>query len=230
MKRLRRIAIGSVVTVAMMGGAASAASRDDKRAAEKAVTDTGSSQRKVGVQNDTGKLRLYRDASPGVNITANAGVADYTGGLNGVLQPGRNVGVTVAAEPTRISSLEFGYQNSRNGIDDPRVGDDQAIYRHNVNVFAKLGPNLGAFRPFVGAGIGASYANASDGAEGLYRNDFYQELPVGAGLEFNSGVLTAGARATFTSLFNDEFAEPTPGADNPDSGFMTGMVNVGARF
>lgn len=169
----------------------------------------------------------------GVQLKAQAGVGGYSG-LGGAVNAGPTLGVQVAGEASRFAEVEMGYQASRNGIDDARVGDGEAIYRHNVNLFAKVGPKLGGvLRPFVGAGVGASYANVTPGAEGRYRNDFFQETPIGAGLDFNSRGrgLTAGVRGTWSPLYNDEFAEATPASDNPgNTRFMTGLVTVGGRF
>lgn len=182
---------------------------------------------------DDGKVKVTPPGASRINVRAQAGVAGYSG-LSGAVQPGPTLGVLVAGEATRLAELEMGYQASRNGIDDPAVGDGEAIYRHNVNFFAKVGPKIAdTVRPFVGAGLGASYANVTPGAEGEYRNDFFQETPIGAGLDYstpNRG-LTAGIRATWSPLYNDEFAEATPASDNPDNTrFITGLVSVGGRF
>ena len=66
-------------------------------------------------------------------------------------------------------------------------------------------------------------------AEARYRDDLMEELPIAAGLEFNSGSVTAGLRGTYRYLFDEGWADPAlPGS--PQGSFLDGELTFGARF
>ncbi len=167
-----------------------------------------------------------------LEVGLTGGVSNYTGQLGASSVAGPVIGVQVGSTWRGLVGYELGYEASRNPIDDSRVGDNEAIQRHNLSAFAKVGPTLGVAHPFVGAGLGASYVNVTDGADdsGLYRNDFLQEVPLGVGVEANVGALQAGVRGTYRVLFNDEFQEPTPASDNPSGGLLSAQLTLGGTF
>jgi hypothetical protein len=47
----------------------------------------------------------------------------------------------------------------------------------------------------------------SNDAGGLYKNDLMEEVPLSAGLEFNTRAVTAGLRASYRMLRAQSFAE-----------------------
>ncbi len=168
-----------------------------------------------------------------ITVSALGGVSNYTGDLGDSSAAGPLVGVMVGADWRGLVGAELGYETNRNSINDEIAGADQAIQRHNLSAFGKIGPTLATnFKPFIGAGLGASYVNVTDGAEDFsnFRSDFMQEVPVGAGLEYKVGALQAGVRGTYRFLVNDEFQEPTPSADNPGGGLLSAQLNVGGSF
>jgi len=52
----------------------------------------------------------------------------------------------------------------------------------------------------------------ADGSLGLYESDVVEEVPMVAGIEFNTGGLTAGVRATYRIQVDEAFAaDAAPG-------------------
>ena len=166
-----------------------------------------------------------------VNVILQGGIGDYSGSLGNFTQTGPSWGVTLNLQPTHVLGYEIGYDGSRNLVDDERLVDSTALTRHGGYGLLKLGlPFIEKVRPFAGVGLGASYIHVSDGGhDGLYQNDFVEEVPLAAGVEFNTGLLTAGARLSFHWLIDESFADPgTQG--NPQGGYVNGALNLGARF
>jgi opacity protein-like surface antigen len=165
---------------------------------------------------------------PGLNVSL--GVGGFTGDLAETTQAGPLLGIDATAEILPLVGIEAGYEGQRLGIDDDRVGSDEGIWRHNVGLLAKVGPTLNEkWKPFVGVGAGLSYLNPSDGADGVYDNDFQTELPVAAGLDYRFGNIFAGARATFSALGGEEFVESS-GGDNEKGSLFNANITVGGRF
>ncbi len=165
-----------------------------------------------------------------ISVSLEGGLSGYTGSLATNTKTGGLWGVRISADQSFLGA-ELAYQGSSNGIDDSRVPADQAIFRHEIEGLAKVALPLGyGLRPFLGAGLGVSYVNVSNGAEPIYRNDFMTQIPLGGGVDWNRGRLHAGARMTWSFLLFDEFAEPTPSANNPAGGFLTGSLILGGNF
>jgi hypothetical protein len=169
---------------------------------------------------------------PPLHVTANVGIADYTGNLGANTQVGPLYGVTVGAEQWDLVGVEAGYEGTTNSVSGDGTG---SVVRHDVNALLKAGPSFDLaqndLHPYVGLGLGVSYVNPTDEAEasGL-RTDFLGELPLAAGVEYQVGMIRAGVRGTYRVLFFDEFAEPTPSADNPSGGLLSGQLTVGGQF
>lgn len=156
-------------------------------------------------------------------LTVRGGVSNFTGDLGDDTTTGAFLGIQADARPINGIGVELGYEGSRNALSDA----DGAIWRHNVGALAKVGPIINEFRPFVGAGFGVSVLDPSNDAATLgYDNDVITEVPLAAGLEYKLGDLTAGARATYRIL-GDEEVSPVPG----DTGnlFNVGLT-LGGRF
>jgi hypothetical protein len=168
----------------------------------------------------------YRGEPKDVNVFLKGGVGTYTGDLANLSDAGPSWGLTVNLQPLNILGVEVGYEGARNRVND--LGSNEtAVLRNGVSALVKVAPPfIESIKPFVGAGLGASYVGVTGAnSAGLYRNDFMEEVPLAAGLEFNSRSLTAGVRATYRFLIDEGWA----GGANQGSLFDT-TVTVGGRF
>lgn len=162
---------------------------------------------------------IFRD----LGVTVSGGVNAYTGDLGDDTGTGGFLGVQANSRPWSIVGLELGYEGSRN----PFENIDGALWRHNVGALAKVGPELGMdrnLRPFVGAGFGVSVLNPSDDGELIYDDDFVTEVPLAAGIDYNFGAVTAGARATYRFLGGEDL-----GLDQDGNAINVGL-QVGGSF
>jgi opacity protein-like surface antigen len=170
-------------------------------------------------------------AQVGVNVTA--GLGGFTGSAGGRTNVGGMIGVTADARPWRLVGVEAGYEGQRLPIDDDRIGDGEGMWRHNLSIMAKSGPKLfqDRLQPYVGAGFGLSYLNASEGAEVLYKNDFVEEVPLAAGVDFHfTPNIFAGARGTYRALFGTSFADAATGTGQTSGGLINVNLALGGRF
>jgi len=103
----------------------------------------------------------------------------------------------------------------------PRIALAPALLGHRRTMASRL----------VGAGLGVSYVNVRGGneASGLYSSDLMEQVPLSAGLEFNSGALTAGLRGTYRVLVDDNFADAAVPGD-ASGGLLDANITVGGRF
>ncbi|HZI12722.1 MAG TPA: outer membrane beta-barrel protein [Myxococcus sp.] len=164
-----------------------------------------------------------------VNVFLRGGVGDYTGGLGDVTSTGPAWGVTLNVQPTTFIGFELGYEGSQNGVDDVRLLEEPSVVRQGGSALLKLSPPfMTKVRPFVGAGVGMSYVDVRGQGADLYDSDTMQEVPLAAGVEFNSGGLTAGFRTTYRVLFNEGFAEQAGVED--EGGLLDASLTLGARF
>jgi hypothetical protein len=163
-----------------------------------------------------------------VNVFLSGGVSDYTGSVGDNIDTGPSWGLTVNVQPLKILGFELGYDGSRNIVSNDLL-PDATLTRHGATGLVKLAPPfIDVVKPFVGAGLGASYISANGGA-GLYDSDLVEEVPVVAGIEFNKGALTAGLRATYRMLVDESFAtDVAPG--NPQGGIFDASLTLGGRF
>lgn len=174
--------------------------------------------------------RLNIPDQPKVGLDVRLGLGGLTGELGEDTGTGPLLGIAAGAQVWPALGVEVGYEGQRLPIDEVLVGDGEGIYRHNVGLLAKAGPLIDdKWRPFVGAGVGLSYINPSEGAEFLYDNDFVQELPLAAGVDYNFGAIFAGARATYRLMYGEEFADDAvPGS--PEGNLFNASVTLGGRF
>jgi hypothetical protein len=177
----------------------------------------------------TGTALAQEDNKQGdLNVFLRGGVSDYTGDLGEDVQAGPAWGLTVNVQPMRSLGFELGYEGSKNDV-TPDLLPDASFTRHGISGLLKLSPPLiEKVRPFVGAGLGASYVSV-DGGAGLYSSDLVEEVPVAAGLEFNTGAVTAGVRATYRLLVDEGMAD-SAALGNPQGGLFDATFTLGGRF
>lgn len=173
---------------------------------------------------------LAQDEGPKgkVKVFLKGGVSDYTGDVGSDIDTGPAWGLTVNVQPLRLLGFELGYEGSRNTVSNDLL-PDATLTRNGATGLVKIAPPfIDVVKPFVAAGLGASYISAKGGA-GLYDSDLVEEVPVAAGIEFNTGNLTTGVRATYRWLVDESFAENTePG--NPQGGLFDASLTIGGRF
>ncbi|MFP2929800.1 hypothetical protein ACLESO_32330 [Pyxidicoccus sp. 3LG] len=158
-------------------------------------------------------------------LTVRSGMAAYTGPLGGATVAGVFMGIQAEVPLLSVLGLELGYEGSANGFEETNAG---TLWRHNVGGLAKLGPTLGgSWKPFLGAGVGVSYIDPSGVPDALeFDEDIVAEVPLAAGLEYRFYGVTAGARATYQLVFNEDFA-----VGNVDEGdLFSAGVSLGGRF
>jgi len=160
-----------------------------------------------------------------VNVFLRGGVGNYTGELGENFEVGPSWGLTLNVQPLRFLGFELGYEGARNT--GKTVLLDHALVRHGATGLIKLSLPFELVRPFVGGGLGISRISASGDFEGAFGSDMVEEVPVALGIEFNTGRLTAGARATYRLLLGEDFSEQ---AENPQGGFFDVTLTLGARF
>ncbi|WP_224243943.1 outer membrane beta-barrel protein [Hyalangium gracile] len=179
---------------------------------------------------EVGSRLKLDEQEPRVGLDVRLGLGGMTGDIGDQLDTGPLLGIAAGAQIYPLLGVEVGYEGQRLPINDTLVGDGEALYRHNVGLLAKAGPLIERhWRPFVGAGVGLSYFNASDGAEAVFDNDITQEVPLAAGLDYNFGNIFAGARATYRLMFNEGFADDAfPG--NNGGNLLNASVTLGGRF
>ena len=165
-----------------------------------------------------------------VGLDVRVGLGGVTGELGDETGTGPLLGIAAGAQPWKALGIELGYEGQRLPLTEDFVGDGEALYRHNVGLLAKAGPLLDEkWRPYVGAGVGLSYLNVSDGAEPFYDNDIVQEVPLAAGLDYNfGGAIFAGARATYRLMYGEGYADDIEGDD--DGSLFNASITLGGRF
>ncbi len=183
---------------------------------------------------DLGQREYFRqipEDEQEIDVQVLAGAGTALGGISNNLGLGSVWSATAGTRITEGVGLEGGYVGSRLPFQDDRVPQGSALWRHGADVMAKMYvPNPSLLRPFGGLGVGVSYMNPSDQAEPLYRSDWVTNIPIAAGVEVESKSVFAGARLEYEWLFGEEFAENTTPGENPQGGFLTGMLSVGGRF
>jgi hypothetical protein len=176
---------------------------------------------------------MAQDKQGDVNVFLGGGIGGYTGELGGLSATGPTWGATLNLQPYRMLGFEVGYEGSKNDVTDERFRASEApsLMRHGINSLVKLSPPFERVRPFVGAGLGVSYVAVRGGneASGLYSSDLMEQVPLSAGLEFNSGALTAGLRGTYRVLVDDNFADAAVPGD-ASGGLLDANITVGGRF
>lgn len=175
---------------------------------------------------------MAQDRQGDVNVFVNGGVGGYTGDLGELSATGPTWGATLNLQPYKMLGFEVGYEGSKNDVTDDRfrAAEAPSFIRHGATSLVKVSPPFEKIRPFVGAGLGVSYVYVRGAGTGeTYSSDLMQQVPLAAGLEFNSGALTAGLRGTWRVLVDDNFADAAVPGD-ASGALVDGTLTVGGRF
>jgi hypothetical protein len=171
------------------------------------------------------------DKQGDVNVFLGGGVGGYTGDLGGLTDTGPAWGVTLNVQPYKMLGFEVGYAGTKNDVTDDRSSAEAPSFlRHGASSLVKVSPPfMERVRPFVGAGLGVSYVFVRNGQTSPYNSDLMEEVPLAAGIEFNSGALTAGLRGTYRILVDDNFADAAVPGD-ASGNLVDTTLTVGGRF
>ncbi len=198
------------------------------------VCTAGAATAAIDASRMAGRLNYDADRTK-VGVDVRLGVGGLTGSAGDRTKVGPLVGVTAGAQPWRNFGVEAGVEGQRLAIDDVRIGSGEALYRYNAGLMAKAGPLIAQekMRPYVGVGAGMSYYNITNGATGLYSNDFVAEVPFAAGLDYRfTPSIFAGARASYRVLVGQEFADGANAFTTGDTsgGLLNFAATLGGRF
>jgi opacity protein-like surface antigen len=162
-----------------------------------------------------------------VKVFLKGGVGDYTGDLGESVKLGPSWGLTLNVQPLSFIGFEVGYEGARNSVEADAI--DLALTRHGGNALVKLSLPIEPVKPYAGVGIGIT--RISVGGDLLQRGDYVSdtvtEVPFVAGIEFNTGLLTAGARAAYRPFLEQNIREQL---EDPSGGYFDFAITLGARF
>ncbi|MHB8877301.1 MAG: hypothetical protein ACYC8T_26685 [Myxococcaceae bacterium] len=166
-------------------------------------------------------------AADRVSVFVRGGLGDYTGPLGRYTGRGPVWGLTVSVQRSKLVGVELAYEGSRNDL-GPVVTPQASLLRNGGSALVKIGPQLiGLIRPFVGFGVGASNMSVLGERSEAFRSDWSAELPLTAGVEFNTRRLTAGIRGTYRLLPDQEVATNVSGGGG---NFRDVSATLGGRF
>ncbi len=169
-----------------------------------------------------------------VNVFLGGGIGGYTGDLGGLTATGPTWGVTLNLQPYNMLGLRGGLRRlASNDVTDDRfrAAEAPSLIRHGASepgeAVAAL-PREGA--PLRGRGAGRLLRlRVTARSTGPYESDFMEEVPLAAGVEFNTGALTAGIRGTYRILVDEDFADAAVPGD-ASGGLLDASLTVGGRF
>jgi len=166
-----------------------------------------------------------------VDAQLRGGMGWLAGGLGDLTGLGVTWGVQATAKVNDFVGLEAAYDGARIPIADDRLTEDAGVFLNGVQALAKgYLPIDAPVEPFVGVGLGLTYANPGDGAEDLYQHAFIAEIPIAAGVEYSSGYFVASARGNWTPFFGESFADTAVIGENPNGSQFGVSLSAGAKF
>jgi hypothetical protein len=162
--------------------------------------------------------------APRFELRLRGGICGLTGGYAPNLSIGPTWGVSVGFRLIKWLGLEAGYEGSYNNLQNSHG----SLLRQGGQALGKLLATAGPVDPYLGAGFGVSfYQGTSVGAE-VIDDQTVSEIPLVLGVDWRSGLLAIGGRASFTLLLNDEFARSI--APEAGGGIAAFNVLIGLGF
>lgn len=168
---------------------------------------------------------------PELTVALTAGIDWYTGHLGGVMMNGFGYGLRVGGRFWDSVGLELEYSGTRAGVErDWAPQNGAAVWRNALDVSVTGGRTFeSGIRPYGGIGFGVGRFNPNGFAEPTFNGDWFTEIPLIAGLDYQFGPLYAGLRGTWRFLGGVSFANEARGIDA--TGNMFGLaLNIGGAF
>ena len=168
---------------------------------------------------------------PDLTVALTVGLEGYTSHLGGVMMNGVGYGIRVGGRFWENVGLELEYSGTRSGVEREWAPENgAAVSRNAVDLVATGGRTFDSgLRPYGGIGFGLGRFSPNGFAEATFNGDWYTEVPLVAGLDYQVGPVYAGLRGTWRFLMGEEFANEARGIDA--TGNMLGVsLNVGGRF
>lgn len=156
----------------------------------------------------------------GIDITAGAGVSNFSQDMNPVTDPGIGYGLRVGFHPWQAIGFELGYQGGLNNFEPA----DENIVSNHLSADLKLGAQVGPISPYVFGGVGGYMLTAPDAAEraGL-DNGVALTFPWGGGVAMDlSRDLTVEGRFQYDTLVNEDRR-----FGGRDADYWTATLNIG---
>ena len=157
-------------------------------------------------------------------VRLRGGLGGYTGSYAPLTSVGPTWGLSVGIRTASWAGLELAYEGSQNGLQ----GRGGALVRNGGLLLGKLYCGRGALLPYLGAGVGVSHVDPTQGAGASALADTVVEVPIALGVDWRSGVLSLGLRAAFSLLVGERFLQPL----SPDgqAGLASGSLLLGLGF
>lgn len=177
------------------------------------------------VGSAAGAREYYRERGHKLSLVLKGGGGNYTGVVGSYTQTGPTWGLTLGVQPLHMLGFEVGYDGGYNTVSAGSTSF--GLLHHGASGLVKLSlPFVDAVKPFLGVGVGGSYVLSGSASSGGYSSGLLAEVPLVAGIEFNVEAFTAGLRATYRVLLNQQVYSPT----SAPSGFFDVSVTLGVRF
>jgi len=170
-------------------------------------------------------------ARPDLTVALTVGLEGFTSHLGGVMMNGVSYGVRVGGRFWENVGLELEYSGTRAGVErDWAPQNGAAVYRNALDAVVTGGRTFeSGLRPYGGLGFGVGRFNPNGFAEETFNGDWFTEVPLVAGIDYQFGPLSAGLRGTWRFLIGEEFANEARGIDA--TGNMLGVaLNLGGQF
>jgi len=175
-----------------------------------------------------GGSRQYR---PDLVVAIDGGYDTFTGDLGGMMMGGVGYGIRVGARVWQSVGLDVEYSGSRNGVQREWAPENgAAVSRHALDLILTGGKTFDSgVRPYAGLGFGVGRFAPNSFARASFDGDWFTEVPIVAGVDYQVGPVFAGVRGDWRFLMGEEFAEATRGREV--HGSMLGFsLNVGGQF
>lgn len=191
----------------------------------------GSGQGMLGDATEVSVPGGTREYRPDLIVAIDGGFDTFTGDLGSVMMGGVGYGIRVGARVWQSVGLDVEYSGSRNGVQREWAPENgAAVSRHALDLVLTGGKTFDSgVRPYAGLGFGVGRFAPNSYAQASFDGDWFTEVPLVAGVDYQVGPVFAGVRGDWRFLMGEEFADDLRGREI--HGSMLGLsLNVGGRF